>query len=125
MTAKKRSHKYLSDDDLPACAQGLAVCEVCGGWEGSLPSDCPGFPLSAKEQQRIYAGTLDYREGRWYTPRIKGQIIRIAVFLPMPALPLNSCDPWTDRPFSFREPWSQNEEEPGSESSPAELGELR
>lgn len=55
------------------CHGGLAVCTVCGGMEGSLPSECPGASMPGDVQDAVYAGELDYtsREG-WYRtePRV-------------------------------------------------------
>jgi hypothetical protein len=46
------------------CDGGLALCVVCGGAEGSLPTECPGRPLTAAEEDAIMAGTMDF-EGFW------------------------------------------------------------
>ncbi len=50
------------------CAGGLAVCQTCGGAEGSLPTDCPREWMGAEREEAVYAGLLDYRrrEG-WIT----------------------------------------------------------
>lgn len=49
------------------CAGGLFTCTVCGGAEGSLPTDCPGRRMDESEERAVYAGTLDYlvSEGGW------------------------------------------------------------
>jgi len=47
----------------PACT--LAVCEVCGGGEGSLPTECPGVKMTGDQQDDVYAGKTDYRDGQW------------------------------------------------------------
>lgn len=44
---------------------GLGVCKVCHCYEGSLATHCPGTPVSAAQQDLIYAGTLDYVDGAW------------------------------------------------------------
>jgi hypothetical protein len=44
---------------------GLAVCRVCHCFEGSLPTECPGEPVSAEQQDRIYAGQVDFKDGNW------------------------------------------------------------
>lgn len=47
----------------------LFVCAVCHGGEGSLATDCPGEPITIQQQDDVYAGKLDYREGRgWVEP---------------------------------------------------------
>ncbi len=52
------------------CDGGLAVCTVCRGGEGSLPTECPGQPMTGQQQEDVYAGTLDYKEsaGGWHIP---------------------------------------------------------
>jgi hypothetical protein len=47
------------------CNGGLSLCTICGGAEGSLTTDCPGKQLTGKEQDKIYAGSLDFRDGSW------------------------------------------------------------
>lgn len=44
---------------------GLAVCKVCRCFEGSLATECPGDPVSADQQDRIYAGEVDFTGGTW------------------------------------------------------------
>lgn len=51
--------------DLYNREDGLSHCKVCGGAEGTLPTDCPGFRLSRIEQEAIWHGTHDYRDGAW------------------------------------------------------------
>lgn len=45
----------------------LFCCTVCGGAEGSLPFHCPGVRMTVAQMDAVYAGTLDYRNGRWLT----------------------------------------------------------
>lgn len=49
------------------CAGGLDGCDVCGGVEGSMPSTCPGQPMTPAQIDEVYAGRLDYRGGLWVT----------------------------------------------------------
>lgn len=46
----------------------LGGCKTCGGWEGEVPTDCPGVPMSEEQKQAVMDGRLDYlwREG-WTT----------------------------------------------------------
>ena len=44
---------------------GLAVCKICGCFEGSLASECPGAPVSADQQDRIYSGEVDFVGEQW------------------------------------------------------------
>lgn len=40
----------------------LAVCAVCGAYEGGLTSDCPGELVSFDRQKEVYETNLDYIE---------------------------------------------------------------
>ncbi len=45
----------------------LAVCSVCGAYEGSLTTDCPGERVDYDKQQEVYTTMLDYVDGRgWH-----------------------------------------------------------
>jgi hypothetical protein len=51
------------------CEGSLFDCTVCGGFEGSLPTDCPGMRMTDEERDQVYAGHIDYREDRgWVVP---------------------------------------------------------
>lgn len=56
------------DELCSICRGGLSVCDVCGGAEGSLPTDCPGRKLTQEECDRVFAGTADFRKGEWVRP---------------------------------------------------------
>ncbi len=48
---------------------GESYCSVCRGvMDVSLPTDCPGRPLSADEQDQIIAGIADFEDGIWFNP---------------------------------------------------------
>lgn len=57
-----------NDPDCFVCRGGLALCTVCNGAEGSLPTDCPGRRMSAWEADEVQASRLDYRGGIWVRP---------------------------------------------------------
>lgn len=45
----------------------LAVCEVCGGAEGSLTTDCPGEKVAYDRHQEVFETNLDYTDDRgWH-----------------------------------------------------------
>lgn len=51
------------------CEGGLGACTVCHGLEGALPTDCPGERMGEEREARVYAGEVDYRDGRgWCEP---------------------------------------------------------
>ena len=38
----------------------LGLCKICGGAEGSMPTNCPGRRLTGDELDAIFAGRLDF-----------------------------------------------------------------
>ena len=57
-----------TDPDCPGCmfcAGGLWGCQVCGGLEGGMPTQCPGRAMTPAEVDDVYAGRRDYRLGTW------------------------------------------------------------
>ena len=55
----RQDHKEpYESDSCQACV--LAYCKVCGGAEGSLPTDCPGERMPHELEDRVYAGDIDY-----------------------------------------------------------------
>lgn len=45
----------------------LAVCDICGAYEGSLTTDCPGKKVTFEKQQEVYQTPLDYTDSRgWH-----------------------------------------------------------
>lgn len=51
------------------CDGGLFACTICNGFEGSVPTDCPGVPMTEEQADAVYDGKLDYREFRgWVEP---------------------------------------------------------
>lgn len=45
----------------------LAVCSVCGAYEGSLTTDCPGSRVDYDKQQEVYTTDLDYTDAKgWH-----------------------------------------------------------
>jgi hypothetical protein len=52
-------HEYYDRED------GLLHCKICGGGEGTLPTDCPRQRMTESENELIYAGKLDYCAGVW------------------------------------------------------------
>ena len=45
----------------------LDVCEVCGGAEGTLTTDCPGTKVTYERHQEVFETNLDYTDDRgWH-----------------------------------------------------------
>lgn len=53
----------------------LGGCSVCGGWEGEVPTDCPGVEMTEEQRAAVMDGQLDYiwREG-WITTVFSGRM---------------------------------------------------
>ncbi len=64
-------------EPLPEHLDGLFSCSVCGGAEGSLPTECPGVRMGPYLRERVYAGRYDFRDGRWVVRPRKGLVIRL------------------------------------------------
>jgi len=48
------------------CDGGLFACTVCGGFEGTLTTECCGRKLTKEEEDRIYnKADLDFKDGKW------------------------------------------------------------
>jgi hypothetical protein len=43
----------------------LAICDVCGLFEGVLTTHCPERGVTGDESDLIYAGKLNFRGGLW------------------------------------------------------------
>lgn len=58
-------HANCEEIHCPICDGGLAVCSVCDGAEGSLPSECPGSKMDGERQGEVYRGLADFKNGQW------------------------------------------------------------
>jgi len=58
-------HDRCVTSHCPICDGGLAVCRVCGGAEGSLPTHCPGRRMTREEDQDVLHARRDFRAGKW------------------------------------------------------------
>lgn len=47
------------------CDGGLFSCTVCNGFEGTLTTECCGHKLHQAVLDAIYAGKIDYKNGKW------------------------------------------------------------
>lgn len=60
------THVDCQNSPCSICDGGLAYCTVCGGFEGTLTTDCCGRRLTEDDEHRIFdLGILDYRDGAW------------------------------------------------------------
>lgn len=88
----------MKEHDLypPDRLEGCAACHVCRGFEGSLPTECPGRRMTSGEQERVYAGVLDFKNGQWENLPQKGLVIRMKHWMPgMSEVPLTAVDRWS------------------------------
>jgi hypothetical protein len=65
MTFRTRKATTMNEHQYHDREDGLLHCKICNGGEGSLPSECPGRRMTEEEDNDVYAGTLDYRQGQW------------------------------------------------------------
>ena len=47
------------------CDGGLAHCTVCNGFEGTLPTECPGKKMTEQQEDDVWKADLDFRNGEW------------------------------------------------------------
>ena len=47
------------------CDGGLFGCSVCSSFEGATTTDCPGEKMTAEQNDEVYAGNLDFKDGKW------------------------------------------------------------
>lgn len=66
-------HDYITPEECncdkehcPVCIGGLAICKVCGLAEGCLTTHCPGERVNGDDQDAIYKGHVDFRNGAWW-----------------------------------------------------------
>jgi len=58
-------HENCDFAGCPICHGGLSVCKVCGLIEGSLTTDCPGYPCWSQKNEDVYQGKIDFVNGQW------------------------------------------------------------
>ena len=62
--------------------KGCGYCAQCGGFEGSLPTECPGERMARAVEQRVYAGSIDFVGGQWRSKPVRGLVIRMRGYYP-------------------------------------------
>lgn len=76
MTATKHQHIMTPYGELEYCSN-------CMGFEGSMPTDCPGEGMTNEQSDKVYAGNLDYRLGEGWVNKLSpmGQsMVRSCIF---------------------------------------------
>ena len=48
------------------CDGGLGFCIVCGGFEGTLPFECPGQKMYPWLKAAVWKGVMDFHDGKWH-----------------------------------------------------------
>lgn len=61
----EKDHHPADENRCITCEGGLALCKACGGAEASMPTDCPGSPMTGEQMDEVQAGHLDYVNGEW------------------------------------------------------------
>lgn len=74
---ERSAHKlHVCDDEhydgrmCQFCDGGLSACTVCGGFEGSLTTMCPGMPLTVDQLDAVYAKLIDFNNFQWWVPAL-------------------------------------------------------
>lgn len=66
------NHKWLececNQPGCEVCNGGLMACDICGGAEGSLTTDCCGYAVHPSVLDAVYEGGLDFINGQWVVP---------------------------------------------------------
>jgi hypothetical protein len=52
-------------DGCQLCLGGLLLCSRCKGFEGSLPTECPGEEMTFDQEMLVYEGSLNFFSGIW------------------------------------------------------------
>lgn len=47
------------------CCGGLSHCTVCGGFEGTMPTHCPGAQMDKFTADKVWTTDLDFVNGQW------------------------------------------------------------
>jgi hypothetical protein len=68
-------HIYYDGCESGDCGGGchlccLAVCKVCGLFEGALTTDCPGHFTIHEQSERIYQGKMDFRDSEGWVDKL-------------------------------------------------------
>lgn len=59
-----KHHWHRCDDgNCFICVGGLGYCNICGGAEGTLTTDCGYVRLDSVAQDKIMNGEIDYKRG--------------------------------------------------------------
>lgn len=63
-TRCRQGLEFLSDHcSCTSCT--LGSCDVCGGGEATLTTECPGHVVGSNIGSLVSAGTVDFQHGRW------------------------------------------------------------
>jgi hypothetical protein len=62
----------------------MPMCEVCGGAESTLTTDCPGTKIDAERLQELAETMLDYADARGWHLAVSGRSPRFGAPLPVP-----------------------------------------
>lgn len=55
------THDFYDRED------GLQHCRICYGAEGTLPTDCPGYPIPESMQRLVWDRVIDFKVDMWLT----------------------------------------------------------
>lgn len=72
----RHGHRLHScnEENCFVCNGGLTLCIVCGGAEGSLPTDCPGRVMTPYQDMLVMSGQQDYYRVQGWVKKGLGQV---------------------------------------------------
>lgn len=59
------THAECSVTHCVICDGGLKHCTVCEGTESSLPTECPGKPMTDYQEVEVSELSRDFIRGKW------------------------------------------------------------
>lgn len=71
-------HKFhnCTNDRCIICRGDLKYCEQCKGAEASLPTECPGRPLTELQESNLILNKINYINNRWIQTATETQTMK-------------------------------------------------
>lgn len=58
----------------------LGGCSVCQSWEGEVPTECPGEPMTEEQRESVLMGKLDYLRSEGWTSVTHMDRLRVKIW---------------------------------------------
>ena len=56
--------------------ESLGGCDICGWWEGEIPTDCPGVEMTEGQRQQVLFDKIDFIWPEGWTTCTRNQRLR-------------------------------------------------